>query len=90
MWSIEMPNKVNFTFSLWSAIAIIMLIYIPCKFINLKYENYKKIFIKMLFLIPNKLILKNTNFQGWPSKNFKPENVGPGYIFFTISSSYFL
>lgn len=44
----------------------------------------------MLFLIPNKLILKNTNFQGWPSKNFKPENVGPGYIFFTISSSYFL
>ncbi|KAL4098544.1 hypothetical protein QTP88_023132 [Uroleucon formosanum] len=29
MWSIEMPNKLNIAFSLWSAIATIMLIYIP-------------------------------------------------------------
>ncbi|XP_060864970.1 very-long-chain (3R)-3-hydroxyacyl-CoA dehydratase hpo-8-like [Metopolophium dirhodum] len=29
MWSIEMPNKLNISFSLWSAIAMVMLIYIP-------------------------------------------------------------
>lgn len=31
MWSIEMPNKLNFSFSLWTAIFLIMLVYIPCK-----------------------------------------------------------
>ncbi|KAL5241137.1 hypothetical protein ACI65C_008547 [Semiaphis heraclei] len=29
MWSIEMPNKLNIAFSLWSAIAMVMLVYIP-------------------------------------------------------------
>jgi len=30
-----MPNKLNISFSLWSAIAMVMLIYIPCKLIDL-------------------------------------------------------
>jgi very-long-chain (3R)-3-hydroxyacyl-CoA dehydratase len=29
MWTIEMPNKLNIALSLWSAIAMVMLIYIP-------------------------------------------------------------
>jgi very-long-chain (3R)-3-hydroxyacyl-CoA dehydratase len=29
MWSIEMPNKLNISFSLWTAIFLIMLAYIP-------------------------------------------------------------
>lgn len=31
MWSIEMPNKLNISFSLWTAIVLVMLVYIPCK-----------------------------------------------------------
>lgn len=33
MWSIELPNRLNFAFSLWTAIFLVMLVYIPCKLI---------------------------------------------------------
>ncbi|XP_050443447.1 very-long-chain (3R)-3-hydroxyacyl-CoA dehydratase hpo-8-like [Adelges cooleyi] len=29
MWSVELPNRFNFAFSLWTAISILMFIYIP-------------------------------------------------------------
>lgn len=39
MWSLELPNRLNFSFSLWTAIVMGMLVYIPCKSINLKIKT---------------------------------------------------
>lgn len=42
MWSIEMPNRLNISFSLWTVIAFIMFIYIPRKFV-IKYKTCNSI-----------------------------------------------
>ncbi|VVC27736.1 Hypothetical protein CINCED_3A010148 [Cinara cedri] len=44
MWSIEMPNKYNFSFSLWAAICIVMLVYIPLfpqMYLHMVYQRKK-------------------------------------------------
>lgn len=39
-----MPNKYNISFSLWTAILMIMLVYIPCKFgVLIKLNNLNKL-----------------------------------------------
>lgn len=46
MWSIQMPNRLNISFSLWTVIAFIMLIYIPLfpqMYMHMVYQRKKTI-----------------------------------------------
>lgn len=40
MWSLELPNKLNFSISLWTGILLVMLVYIPRKLISQLNKNY--------------------------------------------------
>jgi len=53
MWSIEMPNKLNISFSLWTAIFLIMLAYIPCMFFFIFIDLKEILAIVMLNIIYN-------------------------------------